>query len=712
VGRYHSVVSPLLLAVLVVHVLPLSYLATLAQVEEPAIVDPTEALTAITTVGGYIEVAVYDPGGVVGSGDLRGYLACPSPRGVANLSLELVDVRRSGDFTYVRFSVGTRVDLPEDWYPVICGITIRYGDKCLSRSRSVAVLREVPERLRVMHISDIHLVTPLTPLGTSYHHLLSAILLANALDVDVVVNTGDTADHPGAVDEYSYYVKALRYLRKPVLTVPGNHDGAGIPPELYRKVYGRYVGSPYWYRRLGPYLIVGLDSVLGYADGSQLDFLERVLRENPDARVRIVALHYPLFRGGYRGNVSSADYTNHLYSSWANVPELARRFLDIVDSYNVTLVLAGHIHSDGYSVYNGKTVFVTTVTLGGSRSYYNGYRIVDVYSNGTVRVLIPPGRSLGDVSSSFNIEYVQYSYLEFSGGSSAFVKLGGPSEVELPGSLPVYLHLPLGTCPEFDLLKLSPGRGPAEYVTAYRTLVDLWSSGEVLLVRTELPLEELARGTVLTLLCRGVRDSEPPEVVRVSLVPPRPRPTDRVLVEVYVRDTTAVVYGEASVRWYRADGSLVSSSVLQLLPGDPNHSYLTVTLPAVTGATSATVDLAIYDALGNVLRREVAVTYAQPTPTATPTPTPVVTPTTTPTTLVPTPVTTPVPTTPIATKPTGVTPTYTPLPQTTPTGTVISPTPTEGPVGAQPVVNLLVGTTVVVVVLAVALAVMVVRRRT
>jgi predicted MPP superfamily phosphohydrolase len=709
VGRYYPVAT-LLLVVLVVHSLVLGYLTTLAQVEEPVIVDPTEALTAITTVGGYVRVVVYDPGRVVGSGDLGGYLTCPSPRGIANLSLELVDVGRSGDFTYVRFSVKARVDLPEGWDSVLCGITLRYGGRYLSRFRSVAVLREIPERLRVMHVSDIHLVTPLTPLGTSYHHLLSAILLANALDVDLVINTGDTADHPGAVDEYAYYVKVLQYLRKPVLTVPGNHDGAGIPPELYRKVYGRYVGSPYWFRRLGPYLIVGLDSVLGYADSSQLDLLEKVLRENSDARVRIVALHYPLFRGGFRGNVSSADYTNHLYSSWANVPELARRFLNIVDSYNVTLVLAGHIHSDGYAVYNGKTVFVTTVTLGGSRSYYNGYRIVDLYSNGTVRVVLPPGRGLRDASNSLNIEYVQYSYLEFSGGSSAFVKLGGPTEVELPGSLPVYLHLPLGTCPEFDLLKVPLGRGSAEYVTTYRTLVDLWSSGEVLLVRTELPLEELARGTVLTLLCRGVRDSEPPEVVRVSLVPPRPRPTDRVLVEVYVRDATAVVYGEASVKWYRADGSLVSSSVLQLLPGDPNHSYLTVTLPAVTGATSATVDLAIYDALGNVLRKEVAVTYAQPTPT--PTTTPVVTPTTTPTTLVPTPVTTPVPTTPITTTPTEVTPTYTPLPQTTPTGTVLSPTPTEGPVGAQPVVNLLVGTTVVVVVLAVALAVMVMRRRT
>jgi Icc-related predicted phosphoesterase len=711
VGRYYPVVT-LLLVVLVVHSLVLGYLTTLAQVEEPVIVDPTEALTAITTVGGYVRVVVYDPGRVVGSGDLGGYLTCPSPRGIANLSLELVDVGRSGDFTYVRFSVKARVDLPEGWDSVLCGITLRYGGRYLSRFRSVAVLREIPERLRVMHISDTHLVTPLTPLGTSYHHLLSAILLANALDVDLVINTGDTADHPGAVDEYAYYVKALQYLRKPVLTVPGNHDGAGIPPELYRKVYGRYVGSPYWFRRLGPYLIVGLDSVLGYADSSQLDLLEKVLRENSDARVRIVALHYPLFRGGFRGNVSSADYTNHLYSSWANVPELARRFLNIVDSYNVTLVLAGHIHSDGYAVYNGKTVFVTTVTLGGSRSYYNGYRIVDLYPNGTVRILLPPGKGLRNASNSLNIEYVQYSYLEFSGGSSAFVKLGGPSEVELPGSLPVYLHLPLGTCPEFDLVKVPLGRGSAEYVTTYRTLVDLWSSGEVLLVRTELPLEELARGTVLTLLCRGVRDSEPPEVVRVSLVPPRPRPTDRVLVEVYVRDATAVVYGEASVKWYRADGSLVSSSVLQLLPGDPNHSYLTVTLPAVTGVTSATVDLAIYDALGNVLRREVAVTYAQPTPTVTPTTTPVVTPTTTPTTSVPTPVTTPLPTTPITTTPTGVTPTYTPLPQTTPTGTVLSPTPTEGPVGAQPVVNLLVGTTVVVVVLAVALAVMVMRRRT
>jgi len=696
-------VALLLVTVLAVANTSLGYLAAAARPEEPVIVDPTEALAAITTVGGYVEVVVYDPDGVVASSDLSGHLTCPSPKGTVNLSLGLTWVGRSGDFTYVRFFVEVGVDLPEGWGTALCGITLRYGSRSLSRFRSVAILREIPERLRIMHISDVHLVTPLTPLGTSYHHLLSAILLANALDVDLVINTGDTADHPGAVDEYAYYVRALQYLRKPVLTVPGNHDGAGIPPELYRKVYGRYVGSPYWYRRLGPYLVVGLDSVLGYADSSQLDFLEKVLRENQDAGVRIIAIHYPLFRGGFRGNVSSADYSSHLYPSWANVPELARRFLDIVDRYNVTLVLAGHIHSDGYVVYNGRTVFVTTATLGGSRSYYNSYRIIDVYSNGTVKVLLPAGRSLRDVANSFNIEYVQYSYLEFSGGTSAFVKLSGLAEVELPERLAVYLHIPRSACPEFDLLKIPLSGGLAEHVATYETVVDLWGFGEVVLVRAELSLGELARGAVLTLLCRGVGDSEPPEVVRVSLVPPRPRPTDRVLVEVYVKDSTAVIYGEASVRWYRTDGSPVDSSVLLLLPGDPTHSYFTTTIPAVAGAFSATVELILYDVLGNVLRRELVVKYAQPTPTPTPVVTPAATPTHTP---VSTPTSTPTPT-PTTTPVTEVTPTYLPPPQT-PTEATVSPTPTEAPARAQP--NLLVVATVVVA-LAVALSVLVVKRR-
>ncbi len=700
----YSIAVTLLLATSVVLGLSAGYLSAVAQVEEPVIVEPTEALTAITTVGGYVEVVVYDPSRAVSSDNLRGYLMCPSPKGVVNLSLGLVEVSKSGDFLYVKLSVGVEVDLLGGWGITLCGINLRYGSRSLSRFRSVAILREIPERLRVMHISDAHLVTPLTPLGTSYHHLLSAILLANSLDVDLVVNTGDTADHPGAIDEYLYYSRALQYLRKPVLTVPGNHDGAGIPPELYRKVYGRYVGSPYWYRRLGPYLIVGLDSVLGYADSSQLDFLEKVLRENQDSRVRVVALHYPLFRGGFRGNISSADYSNHLYSSWARVPELARRFLDIVDSYNVTLVLAGHIHSDGYAVYNGKTVFITTATLGGSRSYYNSYRIIDVYANGTVEVLLPPGRSLRDVANSLNVEYVQYSYLEFDGGTSVFVKLGGPTEVSFPKSLGVYLHLPSSRCTEFDVLKITLGRGSVEYVGTYRILRDLWSIGEVVLVRVELPIEELSGGKVLTLLCREVRDHNPPEVVRVSLTPPRPRHMDRVLVEVYSRDATAVVYGEASISWYRADGSLAGSSEVQLLPGDPTHSYFTLTIPAVASASKATVEIYLYDALGNVLRRDLAITYLQPTPT------PVTTPTT-PTT-VPTPTTTPTPTsTPTElTTATEVTPTYVLSPQTTPTEAVVSSTPTEAPSRVQPVANILVVVTGLALI-TVALAVLLLRRR-
>ncbi|MEM2006814.1 MAG: metallophosphoesterase [Sulfolobales archaeon] len=663
--------------------------SSLAQVEEPKIVDPTEALNALTFPGGYLDVSVYDPAGLLDSGELRAYLACPSQNQVARYQIELLSKRREGDRLVLRFRVAERVVVSGK--VIVCSLQLETVQGVLFRDKCVSVFRDVPDALTLMHISDVHLITPLTPLGTSYHHLLSAFFLANALDVDLVLNTGDTADHPGSVDELMYYLKGLKYLVKPILTVPGNHDGAGIPPELYQRVYGSVVGSPYWYRRFGPYLIVGVDTALGYADISQLDFIENVLKTNYDAEVKVVALHYPIFRGGFRGSISPQEATNHFYSSWANVPSLTKRFLELVDSYNVTLVLAGHIHSDGYAVYNEKTVFLTTLTLGGSRSYYNGYRLVRIYRNGSISVFLPADKSLRDVVNSLNIEPVHYRQVEFSSGSAVFIKVLGNGFSQLPERFPVYLVS--DKCERPSVFLIRPLVGIREKIKDYTTYSATWGNSEMVITEVEIGLEETATGIFITLSCIGDDDLEPPVITGLRLFPVRPRPeVDQVLVEVSVTDTTAVMGGIARVVWHDADRNPISYAELELVPADPGQAKLSLLMPPAK-ASYANLTLLLFDAFGNMASETIFIEYLRPTPTPTsPTPTPTPTPQTTPQITTPATTTpTPTPTSPVSV--TSETPSTTPSP-TTP------PAPTVGPsLSTLAVVAALVITLAVVIVL-------------
>src|ERR1700730_17229804 len=75
------------------------------------------------------------------------------------------------------------------------------------RHRDIPVLRPGARPLRVLHISDAHL----TP---GRHRLLSWIRSLDALQPDLVVNTGDSIAHPEAV---SPFLEALG----PLLDRPG-----------------------------------------------------------------------------------------------------------------------------------------------------------------------------------------------------------------------------------------------------------------------------------------------------------------------------------------------------------------------------------------------------------------------------------------------------------------------------------------------------------
>ena len=81
-----------------------------------------------------------------------------------------------------------------------------------------------PGTVRLLHVSDLHL-------GTSAYPVIASVV--GQFDVDLVVDTGDVADHGSAVEDA--YVDAIGTLPVPYVYVRGNHDSLGTESAVRRQ---------------------------------------------------------------------------------------------------------------------------------------------------------------------------------------------------------------------------------------------------------------------------------------------------------------------------------------------------------------------------------------------------------------------------------------------------------------------------------------------
>ncbi len=168
-------------------------------------------------------------------------------------------------------------------------------------------------------MSDLH--------ARDWNHgsLISAFKAINDLkDVSALVLTGDSVEKIGSPSEYSYLLKALNTLKKPVMAVTGNHDiiykdyynpdrNAKNPKlrntpkerkaklERFRKLL-KQKGIRYT-KKMGGHLLVFLPNdaldakCLVRLSDATLEFLQNTLKENPDTPT-IIFCHGPLL-GSY-----------------------------------------------------------------------------------------------------------------------------------------------------------------------------------------------------------------------------------------------------------------------------------------------------------------------------------------------------------------------------------------------------------------------------
>jgi hypothetical protein len=150
--------------------------------------------------------------------------------------------------------------------------------------------------------------------------------------------------------------------RSNTLAIPGNHDRSKGATEAFRGYFAEGSGADgYFARRLGAWLLVGLDSQQS-DDGldRQYAWLEATLAQHGDARCTLAMWHEPLFASGPRGGSGS-----HM-----------RRFWSLLERHGAEIVLNGHEHFyesfvpldvDGAPAAAGLREFV--VGTGGARLY-------------------------------------------------------------------------------------------------------------------------------------------------------------------------------------------------------------------------------------------------------------------------------------------------------------------------------------------------------
>lgn len=674
----------LLLAVILLSMTAAAMVKPVA-VKEPRIVDPQYSRPVAVYAGSHVNVTVLGASSVK-SVYIVGFNYTATPEfSVAESSSDTVTV-----------TVSLPPDIPQGLY----GILAETDAGTAWMPRAVWVIPENLSCITIMHMSDIHLGAsdegiPNTPKNTKY--IMLSATLAEQMGVDLALITGDVADVGSDTESLKYIYMEYNQFIIPTFILPGNHDWAQVPGKdaFLTRYFGLYVNSQhYWYRVVGPFLIVGLDTEgSGYLPDEQLNFLEEVLSAYPD-KVAIIAFHHPIFTrsGEYSGPVDA--WIGSVYSSWREHEDNLRRFIDIIKAHdNVRVVLSGHIHRDEHAILDGRIHFIVTTTANHGTPTYWGFKLVKVCNNGSVDVILPPGKN--DIFSgrtSFNTMHID-SYEYANDDLTTIVwDLHASRFAEVNLSNAVILFYLNGSYPASSY-KLYGNTSIVHKVEYYK-----YGDLHVFKAYVSIPTRDRA-----ILVMSNKEDTTPPRVSIAMVTPRTPTPGSIVLVYVKaedegwgIREVDLLV--DTGAGWKKV-GPLSSQGGYYVARIGPFK-------PGIVKIKAVAVDYAGLKGESDVV--EIKVPAPQPVTTTSPSTTtsPVTTTMPTTTTTTPSPTMTTPTTTPTTIQPT--TPTYTPTttsPTTSPT--IESPTtPVEAEGGIPVYLAAVAGIIIVAILFALA------RRRT
>ena len=288
--------------------------------------------------------------------------------------------------------------IPSGTPPELYNLTI-IADKgehyYVTEPRAVSVTDEIDGNFTFVHITDFHIgdirgfkENPRETIG--WKAAKKCVEEINLLHPDFVVMTGDVVFgqlYPFEYSiEYPEFYRILQTFDVPTFLCPGNHDGymqtfqdgfvfwqKYFGPLYYSFDYGKahfVMANSYdwpWITRFGiSYLVFNWGGSIGE---EQMSWIENDLRENNDAKMKVIGLHHnPLW-----DTRNDSLFRIHGYVG-------REKLLSIIEEYGVDAVLAGHVHYDDVTIKNG-TIYITTTTASSSLSSddaYWGYRLIDV----------------------------------------------------------------------------------------------------------------------------------------------------------------------------------------------------------------------------------------------------------------------------------------------------------------------------------------------
>jgi len=285
-------------------------------------------------------------------------------------------------------------DTPNELYNLTVIIQRDNNYKTYSRPRAVNVVEKIDDDFNFIHITDLHAGDPRGFLESiretlGFRSIKKCIEEINLLKPDFVLISGDLVF--GQIYPFEYnceYKKCFEIIQMfdvPTYVSPGNHDGYRRILEDGLVFWQKYFGPLYYSFDYGDYHFQSINSYDmpalmrftflfiplnwgGSISDSQLSWIEDDLEENTDKNMTFMFMHHNPIWDTKSDSLIKMGYKNR------------RNLLDLIDEYNVDIVLAGHVHYDSVNTVND-TIYITTTTPESEirvEDGYWGYRLVEI----------------------------------------------------------------------------------------------------------------------------------------------------------------------------------------------------------------------------------------------------------------------------------------------------------------------------------------------
>jgi predicted phosphodiesterase len=261
---------------------------------------------------------------------------------------------------------------------------------------------EMTAAIRIVHLSDTHLSATHAYFEDNWHAVREAVIAERP---DLVLHGGDLCfNAPANPDDLAFAAAQLRSLGVPWLAVAGNHD-VGEAPGFSRlaqpltdariAAWRAHVGPSWWWRDIGAWRIVGIDTAL-LASGrpeevEQTAFLREALGTR-GVRPVLLVLHMPAFHD----DPADPAFTTR------EVPYPARgALLDLCVEGGVKVMLSGHLHVHRRFRHRGmEMLWAPTTAMVDSRARRGrkgcprpGFLVLDIVGTSLTHRLVEPERA-------------------------------------------------------------------------------------------------------------------------------------------------------------------------------------------------------------------------------------------------------------------------------------------------------------------------------